>query len=317
MSLLQFLIVEDDDNDVVLLQNALRRAGLEFNAQVVDHQAGFRFALEEQRPDLVIADFRLPRFDALAALEVLQHHARKTPFIVFAGGLDEETARLCLKLGAADCVAKQQPERLVAAVRAALERRRHVEEKAQAVRESEARFRLLAEAAPALLWRCDAEGRLLHFNPAWSEFTGITVTDEAGWTDCLHPEDRDRWHQLAAEQLALGQTVEVRLRLRRADGEFRALFCRATPIDDGRAGGFIGAALETSGAAPAPALRPGLRHEFNNRLAIIRMTAEMLAETPGLPPAVVQRAREIAESADHTCELVRELPSSAPPRVGV
>lgn len=320
---LQILIVEDDDNDVVLLQQALRRGGLQFDARVVDQLAGFTQALESGRTDLVISDFRLPRFDALGALEVLRHHARKTPFIVHAGGLDEETAVLCLKLGAADCVPKGETTRLLAAVRAALDRKRLVEERELAVREAESRFRLLADLAPVLIWQCDALGRFHYFNKAWSDFAGAIPRDGTEWIELVHPEDRQRCQHTLAEKLTTHQPCQLELRLRRGDGQFRTVLCQAAPIVDSRDGfrGFVGSGLDVTervGAVPAaPPLRPGLRHEFNNRLGIIRMTADIMAEMPGLPPAALQRAQEISRAADYACELVRELPSSTPPRLVV
>lgn len=314
---LQFLIVEDDDNDAVLLQNELRRAGFEFTARIVDQQAGFRAALDEQRPDVVIADFRLPRFDALAALELLRTHARKTPFIVYAGALDDETAQLCVKLGAADCVPKQDPKRLASALRAALERRRLVEEKEMAVRAADQRFRVLAELAPVLIWQCDAQGRFHYFNRAWAEFAGTVPRDGAEWLEIVHPDDRPRCQQVLAEKLNTREPCQLELRLRRFDGEYRTILCQAAPLTDaGRGfGGFVGSGLDISERAPSPPLRPGLRHEFNNRIAIIRMTADVLAEMSGLPPDAQQRAREISEATDYITELVRELPASTPPSV--
>ncbi len=148
MAPLQILIVEDDKNDVILLQKELRAGGLVFESRVVDTQADFVQALEDTIPDLIIADFQLPRFDALTALELSQVKTRRTPFIIFTGCLDEATAVLCMKLGAWDYVLKQNPVRLVACIRSALERRRLVEEREQAIREGEQRFRQLADIAP-------------------------------------------------------------------------------------------------------------------------------------------------------------------------
>lgn len=245
---LQILIVEDDDNDVVLLHKELRSGGLQFESRVVDAQPAFVQALDEFNPDLIIADFRLPRFDALTALELTQNRSRKIPFIVFTGALDEETAVLCLKLGAWDCILKQHPARLVPCLRGALERRRLVEEKELAQRETEQRFRHFADLAPSLVWMTDAEGRPQFFNRAWQEFTGRTADAERpeGWLEAIHPEDRRHSAETVREHLATLQPCRFEFRLRRHDGVYRRVLCQTAPFytQSDAVAGFVASAVE-------------------------------------------------------------------------
>jgi PAS domain S-box-containing protein len=68
---------------------------------------------------------------------------------------------------------------------------KHLEESA---RESEARFRQLAESVPHLIWTCRGDGPCDYLSPQWLEYTGIPAADQLGfgWLNQLHPDDRDR-----------------------------------------------------------------------------------------------------------------------------
>lgn len=259
MDPLDILIVEDDENDVILLQKELRAGGLIFESRVVDTQSDFIRALDRKVPDLIIADFQLPRFDALSALELSQNKVRRTPFIIFTGCLDESTAVLCMKLGAWDYVLKQNPVRLVACIRSALERRRLVEEREQAIREGEQRFRQLADIAPVLIWMSDASGIFHYFNRAWLEFRGKTETEERenGWIDGIHPGDRARCQQVIGSKSTSHQPCQLEFRLRRHDGAFRWILCNGTPYFSGKDkfSGYVGSGIDITELKEAEAAR--------------------------------------------------------------
>lgn len=269
MDPLQILIVEDDENDVILLQKELRAGGLVFESRVVDTHSDFVRALNESIPDLIIADFQLPRFDALTALELAQHKARRTPFIIFTGCLDEATAVLCMKLGAWDYVLKQNPVRLVACIRSALERRRLVEEREQAIREGEQRFRQLADVAPVLIWMSDASGSFHYFNRAWLAFRGRTESEEknSGWIDGIHPADKRRCEQTLQAKISTLQPCQVEFRLRRHDGSYRWILCNGTPYYSGkdRFSGYIGSGIDVTDIKDAETAR-GYSHDLTNAL---------------------------------------------------
>ncbi|HYO70281.1 MAG TPA: PAS domain-containing protein, partial [Archangium sp.] len=111
--------------------------------------------------------------------------------------------------------------------------RKHAE---QQQRESEARFQLLAEALPQLIWRTRADGYTEYFNPGWSEYTGQTLEQARGdgWLQAVHPEDLG--HALSGWRHAVstGEPYSVEYRLRRAaDGAYRWFIARALPLRDG------------------------------------------------------------------------------------
>jgi PAS domain S-box-containing protein len=117
-----------------------------------------------------------------------------------------------------------------------------------ALRESEARFRLLADAAPVLLWTSTPEGGCDFFNRPWLEFTGRALEEELGdgWADGVHPDDRERCTAAYGAHLAARTPFRMEYRLRRADGEFRWLVETGVPrfTPDGGFAGFIGSCID-------------------------------------------------------------------------
>jgi len=114
-----------------------------------------------------------------------------------------------------------------------------------AVRESETRFRLLAEAMPQLVWITFSNGSTAYRNQKWIDYTGMTSEESLGfgWTRALHPDDLPfalkSWQQ-ATES---GNPYENEYRLRRADGTYHWMLVRALPLRDDA--GVIGSWLGT------------------------------------------------------------------------
>ncbi len=113
---LRLLLVEDSADDAVLLVQPLRRAGYEVTHRRVDTPEEMRAALEQGPWDIVLADYFMPRFSGLAALEILREKGLDLPFIIVSGRLGEDAAVEAMKAGAHDYVMKDRPKRLVPAV---------------------------------------------------------------------------------------------------------------------------------------------------------------------------------------------------------
>ena len=127
--------------------------------------------------------------------------------------------------------AKQGVRRVVVVVRDVTERERVV----AALRESEARFRHLADHAPALVWTTDPEGRRNYFNRPWLEFTGRDIETElrTPWSDGVHPDDVDRCEKTFRRLLVRRTEVSMQYRRKRRDGEWRWLRVNVAPHWDG------------------------------------------------------------------------------------
>lgn len=117
-----------------------------------------------------------------------------------------------------------------------------------ALRESEERFRLVANSAPVLIWNAGTTPERTWFNTPWLEFTGRSIEEEygSGWQADLHPDDGDRYLTVYLEAFAARREFEIEIRLRRSDGEFRWFLDRGVPRFevDGSFSGYIGSCID-------------------------------------------------------------------------
>src|SRR5580658_5800396 len=109
---LHIVLVEDNPIDVELEQRALRRAGLDFTSVVVQSAGDFTREITAHRPDLVLADYNLPQWSGMEALEILKREQPGVPLILVTGALGEVTAVECLKSGITDYILKGALTRL-------------------------------------------------------------------------------------------------------------------------------------------------------------------------------------------------------------
>jgi PAS domain S-box-containing protein len=128
--------------------------------------------------------------------------------------------------------------------------------------EAEARFRILANTAPVMVWMAGPDGRSDFFNNAWLAFTGHSFEQEAGegWWDGVHPDDYARCLDTYRTAYAERRPFEMELRLRRTDGEFRWIVDMGVPrfAADGSFAGYVGSCIdihERKAAASALAAR--------------------------------------------------------------
>ncbi len=105
----------------------------------------------------------------------------------------------------------------------------------RALRESEARFRALADAMPQLVWSTRRDGSPDYVNARWHEFSEAIggPPELLAWRDRVHPEDLDRVRRRWQEALRTGGAYEVECRLRRCDGTYVWVLARALPVRDG------------------------------------------------------------------------------------
>ena len=110
------MIVEDSEDDTLLIVYELKHGGYEPAYERVETAGAMRSALGRQAWDVVISDYTLPQFSALAALQVLKESGIDLPFIVVTGTIGEETAVDIMKAGAHDYVMKINLKRLLPAI---------------------------------------------------------------------------------------------------------------------------------------------------------------------------------------------------------
>lgn len=113
---LRILHIEDSENDVSLINQALIKAGYSVRSTQVQTAPEVKAALNQEPFDLVISDYSMPAFDATAALEILKTSSLDLPFIVVSGTINEAEAVNLMKAGAHDFLFKDQLARLAPAV---------------------------------------------------------------------------------------------------------------------------------------------------------------------------------------------------------
>lgn len=114
--LLRVLIIEDSEDDAELLAIALENGGYQVIHQRVDTRADLETALSNKPWDIVLADYSMPQFSAIAALEILKEQQLDLPFVIVSGKIGEDTAVAAMKAGAHDYLIKGQLSRLLPAV---------------------------------------------------------------------------------------------------------------------------------------------------------------------------------------------------------
>jgi PAS domain S-box-containing protein len=118
------------------------------------------------------------------------------------------------------------------------------------LRESEARFRLVADSAPMMIWMAGTDKLRTYFNKAWIDFTGRSIDRELGngWADRVDPEDLQQCLDTYIQSFDRREPFRMEYRLRRHDGEFRWIFDIGVPRfhPDGSFAGYIGSCTDVT-----------------------------------------------------------------------
>ncbi|MBN2246435.1 MAG: PAS domain S-box protein, partial [Candidatus Aminicenantes bacterium] len=183
MKKLKILFVEDLPTDVEIAQREISKEKISYDHRIVETAEDYHKALSEFKPDLIISDYSMPRFDGMSALRTARAQSYYIPFIVLTGSMNEETAVACMKAGADDYVLKEKIRRLPFAVKEVLAKQKAETEKHQAQqqkKESEAQFQAIFEnmaSASCLDEIIYQNGKaidyiILDVNPAYERITG-------------------------------------------------------------------------------------------------------------------------------------------------
>ncbi|MCG3162853.1 MAG: Sensor histidine kinase RcsC [Acidobacteria bacterium] len=112
--------------------------------------------------------------------------------------------------------------------------RKQVEE---SLRESEERFRTLANTIPSIIWMAAADGTITFYNQQWFDYSGVSPGQDGDWLQIvIHPNDLELCLAEWTRAGELGCEFETELRIRRRDGEYRWFLARATPVPDAEGG---------------------------------------------------------------------------------
>jgi PAS domain S-box-containing protein len=193
LSPVQILLLEDSAIDAELLELHLARSGLPFVLHCVSTRADYMLAIGRGGFDIILADYSLPDFDGITALQVARARVPDVPFLFVSGVVGEEFATDALKQGATDYILKRNLLRLPAALERALaeaherRERRRVE---AALLESEVRMRLAVSAARIATWDYDPVTDTVLWIRQAEGSTREVSADLAAALSKVHPADR-------------------------------------------------------------------------------------------------------------------------------
>jgi PAS domain S-box-containing protein len=204
------------------------------------------------------------------------------------------------------------------------------------VRESEERFRVLANTAPVMIWMSGPDKRRYWFNKPWLEFTGRTLDQESGdgWLEGVHPADREFCARAHEQAFDARRTLTIEFRLRHHDGGYRWILDTGVPrfTSHGQFSGFVGSSidihdrkqaeqerdqlLESERAARSEAERASrmkdeflatLSHELRTPLNAVLGYAQLLLRSHDDPEMLQQGLETIERSAKAQAQLISDM----------
>lgn len=169
------LIVEDDENDAILLVDALQDGGYAVEWQRVDSEVAMAKALEHSW-DIVLSDYSMPGFSGTRALAMLRAQQADTPFIFVSGTIGEDAAVAAMKAGAQDYVMKGNTKRLLPTIERELREARVRIERHESERMLRKMSLAISQSSDGICI-CDRDGFIEYVNPAFERLSGYTLTE--------------------------------------------------------------------------------------------------------------------------------------------
>jgi PAS domain S-box-containing protein len=196
------------------------------------------------------------------------------------------------------------------------------------LRESEERFRLVANSAPVMIWLSGPDRLCTYFNQSWIDFTGRSFEEELGngWAEGVHAEDLEVCLETYTKAFDRRESFQMEYRLRRHDGNYRWIFDHGVPRfnADGSFAGYIGSCIDVSERKLAEEalsslsrrlieaheeertwLARELHDDINQRLALLTLNLEALSKRP--PASTVELSQRIGKECELTSELGRDV----------
>lgn len=319
---LRALLVEDSELDAGLLLRELRRAGFDVTSLRVQTAAELAAALKEAEWDIVLSDYKMPRFNGMDALAIVRTVAADIPFILISGAVGEETAVAAMRAGASDYFVKGR----LGTIGPAIARELREAAVRRARRESEEQVRKLYHAvqqAPVSLMITDVHGVIEYVNPQFTKQTRYAPEEVMGKNPRILKSGlvrrevyEDLWRTIAS-----GFEWRGELQNRTKDGTLFWELVSISPIRDGQGvvTHFLATKLDitekkrleeqvlrSQRLESLGMLATGIAHDLNNILAPIMMSGSLLRRI-AREPADLRLIATLEKCGERGAGLVRQI----------
>ena len=180
---LRVLMVEDSEDDALLIIRELKKGGYNPVHERVETAAAMKKALQEKQWDIILCDYKMPKFSGAQAISLLQETNIDIPLIIVSGTIGEETALECMRSGAHDYIMKNNLSRLCLAVGRELEEAEVIVQRkrmGEYLEESENKYRLSFENVTDVIYTIDKDLNILSVSPSVERVLGYKPQDFIG-----------------------------------------------------------------------------------------------------------------------------------------
>ena len=333
---LRVLIIEDSEDDAFFLVRHLQQGGYDPDYKVVDTPDAFVHALSNLNWDIILCDYKMPRFNAISALNLVKERDLDLPFIIISGTIGEETAVKAMRLGAHDYIMKDNLTRLSAAIdrelREAEMREKHINAVGELSR-SEERYRHLVESLPLAIIVL-AGDNIIYGNPVADKLFITSTPGELIRRSAFDLIDPNYWDMArkVIQGTIYGEGVpEVELKFIRLNGEeffaevsstkvlFKGIAVYMVIIrditdqknaqqerDKFESQFHLAQKMESLGIVAG-----GIAHNFNNALMVIQGSVSLMIKGKCFSHPDFEYLRGIEQAVANATELTRDLLSFA------
>ena len=194
----------------------------------------------------------------------------------------------------------------------------------QALRDSEGKFRMVADHAPVLIWVNNSDSDCEFVNKTYLDFLGVGMEEviNIGWAKYVHPEDSENYLNAFIEASKLLRRFESEFRFRRADGEYRWMKSVGVPLitGGGEFVGYIGSTIDISDRKQDESrllqaqklesmgvLAGGIAHDFNNLLTGILGASSLVLEMDDIPSEARPLLQGVTKACMRAADLTRQI----------
>jgi PAS domain S-box-containing protein len=236
---LKILIVEFNNEDLKAIEKEIKKSNLLFTIRRAVTKESFTREVRDFKPDIIIADYYLPQFNAEEALTILNEKDISLPFIVVSGVHNEEMAITLIQKGADCFILKKNLDHLQNEINNSIKKRKIQKQKENAIKAlkaSEELFKLISENLNDLITVLDKDGKVLFAGPSFKQSIGYNPSKLKGkrYLSFVHPDDKGLFLKLFNNSKSNKEIQKIEFRCKNSNNEWRIFEAIINWINDGK-----------------------------------------------------------------------------------